>query len=481
VKELDTQLKPTAWRFASAAATGQARELYIVGPRGEGKSVAALWGMVMHAVQHKAAGFPLPTTWLGLRDTFANHRLTTHKSLLAEHWGGAWRLSEQDHLATYYLAGRPFVALELVGADSARDADKVRTECHGLWADEAAPAMGVSEGISETLWGIALSSQRLPTHARVALLTSNYPDEEHWTWQRYMIQRLPGTLAFRIPAQERTSHEYREELERAYANRPDLRRRLVEGQPGIVQLGEQVAVGFNVDDHVRYGPPPEVDRHAPLAFATDGGESHTWVTTIAQRVRVDGRTRLRVHAALLTSPAGCRQHMKDTVLPWLSEHAPWVLERGTESITWYDPACDTEDPGDAESNPLRTMRAVLPGTYHPGPVSWAGRRDPLLAVLRSRDPVLEIVAQGAGNAGLIRALNGGWHYPTGIDGRVTRDKPKKPNHPHEDYGDALCYLLAGLAPLAKELPAARLGSVLVAPNAWELQPVGQASVGGSAW
>ena len=54
-------------------------------------------------------------------------------------------------------------------------------------------------------------------------------------------------------------------------------------------------------------------------------------------------------------------------------------------------------------------------------------------------------------AGLIKALDGAWYYAIGPDGKIKNAdgasesvKPKKPNHPHEDFGDAFCYLTDGL-------------------------------------
>jgi hypothetical protein len=447
-------LKRTAELFALSAATGRdrrtgapTRELACFGARGDGKTFGALWALVLHAVEHEAAGFPLPITVLGVRDTFANHRLTTHKSLTSPAWDGRWHLQGDGHVAVFQVDGQPLVRLELVGVDSPTDADRVRTECHLLWIDEPAPAMALSGGISEELYAIALSSQRLETHARVALLTSNYPEEEHWVWQRFVEAPQPGTAYFRIPAGERASPEYRRELQVAYATRPDLMRRLVLGQPGAVILGEQVAVGFNEEAHAPRGLQLRPDPSATLWLGQDGGLTPT--TVIGQR---EGK-RVKVLAALASEHDGIRWHFRSLVLPWLGEHAPWALE-GEEALrVVYDPSMDADGQGDTEANPLKIMRATLRATYRPGPVKWEPRHQALLNMLGALElgqPALQIDPVQA--RGLVRALIGGWHYPTGPDRRVRREEPVK-NHPHSDYGDAFCYLLCGLAPGKGDQPA----------------------------
>jgi len=414
--------------------------------------------MILHALQHHGAGYPLPTIWLGVRDTLANHKLTTHKTLQSDAWREAsngaaqWRIGESGHRAVFTIQDAPIVQLEMIGADSAADADKVRTECHGVWFDEAAPAMGMSNGLSDTIWYQAMSSQRLPTHARVGVLTTNAPDEEHWTWARFHTSHPEGTLKYQIPAGERASPEYRAELDRLYATRPDLHRRLVLGLPGVVLLGQPVAVGFREDLHVTRHTLP-VERGAPLWAGIDGGESHCWATVICQRVG----GRIHVLAGLCDEETGCRQHMQQTVLPWLEERAPWVFAGPWTGISErvqvrYDPACDVSDPGDRESNPLRILRRFLPGQYRAGAREWAGRRDPLLGALGQLRGGGAYVQVDPSCVGLIRALRGGWHYETRLVGGVKSDRPKKPNHPHEDYGDAFAYAVAGMSPAGGERP-----------------------------
>jgi len=57
-KELNLDLEPTAGAFAIAIAQGQAREYACFGARGDGKTFAALIGMILHAQKHHEAGFP---------------------------------------------------------------------------------------------------------------------------------------------------------------------------------------------------------------------------------------------------------------------------------------------------------------------------------------------------------------------------------------------------------------------------------------
>ena len=444
---LDLRFGPTVYDFIETAATGKASEVAAFGTRGDGKTWGALGCMVAHAKLHHDAGYPLPTKWLGVADTLASHKAKTHDSLMADGWRGLWRITGEGHIAEFVLDGTCLVSLRLFGVEDQSGMDRLRAESHGLWFEEPAPASMLvqSSGLSASAWGLGLTSLRLPSHCHPAIMTLNYPDADHWTWQRFVVRKHKGTAYFRIPPGERASPEDRARWAEALADRPDMLRRLLEGQPGTIMLGAQVAIGFNADTHVVYDHPlrPHME-WGPLWIGQDGG--HTPTSVIAQRQG----GRLCVLASLTSDYAGMRQHVEDLLLPWFGERAPWVMERGRDQAAIhveYDPSLDTDEQADIESNPMRVMRKLLPGVYHPGPVTWEGRLNPMLGAfnrLAGGLPILQLDGDACG--GLIKALNGAWYYPTTNSGAVSRDLPKKPNHPHEDFGDAFCYLVAGMAP-----------------------------------
>lgn len=440
--------QPVVFKFLNAIANGGNRptdnEVMCVGTRGDGKTIGFMVGAIEHARLHHAAGFPLPVTWMGVTDTFVSHKLKTARSFMNPIWQGGWKLTDQDHTASYWLGKPPvcLVKIDLFGIEDQGAMDKLRMESHGLWFEEPAPSavMVQSSGISEDAWMLGMTSLRMPTHFHPAVVTMNYPDEDHWTWQRWVTNQAPGTQYFRVPPGERASAKDREDWARALANRPDLLRRLLEGQPGVIMLGEQVAKGFTRDSHTTKEHIPLMSGE-PLYFGFDFG--HTPTCIIGQ----PNRATMRIKAALHIPGAGIQQLMEDLVLPWLGRFAPWVLKNPDNfALIGYDPSQGSmEKPkgseADIDNAALKMIQEQLGGGwFEQGPINWETRKDILVQIFNRAHGVM--VEDNQYTQDLIRALDGRWYYAKSHQGDLRSDKPKKPNHPWEDLGDAFVYLLA---------------------------------------
>ena len=447
IENLRLDLKPIAGKFVLSAINGDPRterEICCFGARGDGKTFAALIAMIYHAKRHVDEGYDLPVPWMGVTDTFASHKIKTHRTLESAIWKGAWRLIDGGHKAICRIGGRDLVELDLFGIEDQGAMDRVRMETVGLWFEEPAPASVLvqSAGISDSSWLLAVTSQRIPSYRYPALITSNYPDEDHWTWQRFVINQEPGTCYYRIPPGERASAAQRREWETALASRPDMLQRLLAGQPGTVILGPQVAEGFSRDLFTWKKDYPLL-ANEPIILGFDFG--HTPTCIIGQ----EWHGYIFVHYAICEQNAGVRQLITNYIKPWLAKNSPWALDKPDYLPIGYDPSGNTAEQADIDESPINVIRELLGGRTRAGPVNWDIRRNILLAAFGRMTRGIPAVQINPQCKDLVRSLEGRWYYPQDKLGNVSKDLPKKPNHPWEDYGDAFIYFLHRLGIGAK--------------------------------
>lgn len=419
-----------------------AREIACFGTRGDGKTQGALGAMVAHAQKHIEAGFKTPIKWIGVTDTFASHKNKTIESLNNPLWQGLWQIHDGGHLAVFGPSTKELVHLHLFGIEDQGALDRVRTETVGVWFEEPAPAAVLvqSSGVNLSAWQMAITSQRIESHHHPAILTLNYPDEDHWTWDRFITSPRPNTAYYRIPPGERASASARQEWAEALKDRPDLMRRLLEGKPGVVMLGQQVALGFDEDKHVSRKPLKPF-KGEPLFIGQDGG--HTPATVIGQL----WQGRIFVYYASCIDRGGMRQQYERNVIPWLTVNAPWAIKNDSMIRGVYDPAMP-DDESDSDRNPADVCGELVGGIWEPGPVAWESRKGALITALNkhSEPATPALCIDGGAAKQLVQALSGRWYYPENRLGGVSKDAPAKPNHPWEDLGDSMCYFLCGVMP-----------------------------------
>ena len=95
------------------------------------------------------------------------------------------------------------------------------------------------------------------------------------------------------------------------------------------------------------------------------------------------------------------------------------------------------------------IRDTLRGRIVKGPVAWSPRREAVLRVLapRTEGGVVPLAISPVRETELLRsAFASRWFYPRTPDGRVDRSRPRKPNSPFADIGDAAAYAFGWLRP-----------------------------------
>jgi hypothetical protein len=411
------------------------------GARGTGKSYLPAGVLPCLAELHARAGYPLPLKALWLHDSGVNAAAKTIPTL--EEWGGLWTMRDDRRLAVFTVGGVEYVHGTFVGTSDQNSQERLRMAVHVIIAEELIASLSEGAGIEARHYELAWSSTagRLPGRRRVSLGLTNPGSPDSWPYKRWIeAGGQPGHAAVEIPASDRLTPEQQVALRESFPDSPDLRNRLALGIWSELVLGPQVTPGF-ADAHIA---PARLRPHRDVALVLGHDGGHTPVTVIGSRWQGS----VEVYAALASERAGTRQHVQNLILPWLREHAPWALRSRSLLRHFVDPNMFTEEQADIDQDPTRVLYELLGGPIQPGAVDWTPRIEPVTALLAQFNgytgrPTLQIDALAG--APLIRACRGAAYYPM-VNGKVSRDLMKKPNHPHEDCIDSFCYFVGGIAP-----------------------------------
>jgi hypothetical protein len=416
-------------------------------------------------------GFPTPARWMHVTDSFRSHVLKTHVSMNYDFWGGAWRLHDEGHLGVFMSAGRPLVALDMFGVEDQGATDRLKAECVGLIFEEAAPSRELgANGIDQTSWETGLTSRRIPSYSNPALLNMNPPDEDYWVVDRWKFGPLAAPyygyhpefnkilewegkqvdvrrMWFRFPVGDNphVSMEIRKRNEMALSDE-QIKSRLAHGEFGSIQIGAAVAEGFDRSTMVGKERLLPLQQAGPMFFGWDGW--HHPCCVIGQELK--GQVRVYAVCTFGKRPGGIYDLIPEQVRPWLAKYAPWCFNAATLRQHGFDPSMETGDQSNPDTNSVLAIESLIGGFVEPIPTKWPPRVAPLYSLLKRRNSLLIDPIDGDP---LIKALSGRWYYPQDRFGRVSRDLPKKPNHPWEDIGDSFLALLSRIAPNAEKIPA----------------------------
>lgn len=416
--------------------------------KGEGKSCSLAWAIFYHTKHNPGA------TWLVIRDTWENLRRTTLSEFLM--WFpdgvfGTWVAGNKEYIWNPACGMKGKVIF--LGAETEDDSSKIASmPLAGVAIDEPSPAAGSSGGVAEFIFDTALAQLRQPKmNWYAAKLAQNNPDESHWTYRRFWEPgQPPNPKSNLLPAQEsgfkawqtqepenlaNLPPDYYESMKQRWAHRPDLLRRFAEGKHGFQQIGKALTPEWDDTMHLVDNLEPIPGEQLHLFW--DGGLNPTCV--IAQ---VSNLGKLLILESHVGDGIGMLQLIESVVKARLTTRF-----RGFSWRHIGDPNLVSKDQGNSETRASRVITKELGGAFIQGPVDEDSRIEPLRALLKRNDLVVDKHRARE----VWYALRGGWHRHISRTGAVGSIEKNEHSHP----GDATGYGTAVLFPMGKLLKRAQ--------------------------
>lgn len=406
---------------------------------GEGKSTALVWSCYYHTVHNPGA------EWAFIRDTFENIQKSTMKTFFEWFPPGVFGTYNATRKEFKWAEGIGPGSVTFVGMDNPSDASKLLSwVLGGIAIDEPAPAAG-SAGVDEMVFDLGMQRLRQPGMKwRPMKLATNNPDEEHWTYRKFVEQGEQNNYRLWQPSKPENlanlPEGYYEKLRRQMAHRPDLVRRFIDGEFGFQQEGAPVTPQWSDRIHLTMGLSPIKGRMIHLLW--DFGHNPTCIIT--QRTPMGY---WNVLYSFVGDGIGVEELIMNQVAPMLRDKF-----KGCPIYNIGDPAGKTGEQTSVYRSAVKTIKTLIGGTWRSGPVRWEERIEPTRQILSRTIGGTGLVQVDRINAKeLWHALRGGWHYHKSRTGVLGLEAMKdKHSHP----GDAFSYGAAILFPAGRVLPQA---------------------------
>lgn len=242
----------------------ESRVKLLIGPFGTGKTSSAAWDILdFQADRVRPVAGKRKSRFAVVRNTYPQLAETTIKTYLD--WFPPMAFGKYNQTKKQYLIYWEDKEIEILfkALDAPQDVrDLLSLELTGAHIDEAReihediitgllgrigryPSMKDSQGVNPFLSPPQVT------------LTTNYPSTTHWIYKKFVENRIDGYSMYE-QTQEENIHNlrpgYYADLEKDYADRPDLLRTLVRGEWGITVKGKRVYPEFSRPIHVSTYP-----------------------------------------------------------------------------------------------------------------------------------------------------------------------------------------------------------------------------------
>lgn len=456
IRDNDLVFEPSATQ--EAFVMSDAHIVMLVGPMGEGKTYAGVFGLIAHA---QRCGKNIRAALI--RDTHQNIKISTAPDI-KEILGNF--VEFKDDFKKMIIHSQPRVECDLFGIDDQAALSKLQGPQYAcIWLEEPAPVIekinaGLPRGVFDM--AIARASRQKGTKLRVQV-TQNPADEDHWTEDVFNKPRVyasdPVTgveiikECFRIPARE---NKFLNPLSRAaniaaFQDDSGKMARYVEGRAAPVNFGARVVSTYNPAIHFLQDVELPVIRDAVGVRFWDGYHHPSCI--IGQLIPPH---RLIIHDVLYAEGVGVRELIPNYIQPLLASS-----KYAGKIHTWRDigdPSMNTPDQSTVNQCAANVIAEMLGGNFEPGPTRWPARIDPTVSAFnRNALNGLPLIQLSKTAYFLHRALNGGWHWKTDNNNHVIGTEPVKNQFSH--VGDALLYGNAIVFPFESALPFDKLRKI----------------------